>query len=338
MTRPLRTVMVGFGRVAAGYDADPLMTKWFPRPSHLSCITGDSDFAIVGIADPNLEARAMAAANVPGALIVSEAAELSRLKPDVAVLALPPRGRLAALEALPTLRGAMLEKPLGDAAERMGLRRLAAERNLALQVHYWRRGDRVLGELADGMLNRYIGKVQTGFALYGNGLRNNGSHLVDMIMRLLGAVRAVRAIGADLGYAGLPLAGDQSLNFALELESSACIQVGVIDYKHYREIALDLWGETGRFSVTQEGLSLAIAPRAANRGVSDADEIASDNVRQLASGVASASPNLYRNLAQAINMGVPLASPLSNALAVEEVLDAVLLSANEGGRAVELTS
>lgn len=334
--KPLRTVMVGFGRVAAGYGTDPLMTKWFPCPSHLSCITADRNFRIVGIADPNPEARRMATASVPDALIASDAAELSVVEPDVAVLALPPCGRLAVLEALPSLRGVMLEKPLGDAIERAGLQRLAAERNLAIQVHYWRRGDPALTELANGGLLRQIGKVQTGFALYGNGLKNNGSHLVDMIMRLLGPVRTVRAIGADRGYAGLPLAGDSSLTFALEFESSACIQVGVIDYRHYREIALDLWGETGRFSITQEGLSLSIAPRMANRGVSDAAEIASDNIRKLDLGVASASPNLYRNLALAIGGGAALASPLSDALIVEAVLDAVLQSANDGGRTVEV--
>ena len=43
-------------------------------------------------------------------------------------------------------------------------------------------------------LNKDIGKIQSAFGLYGNGLNNNGTHLIDWSRMFLGEVNWVQAI------------------------------------------------------------------------------------------------------------------------------------------------
>ncbi len=158
-----------------------------------------------------------------------------------------------------------------------------------------------------------------------------------MIRLLLGNVVAVRAAG-PLRRDGSPLTGDAAAPFVLELDGPGIVSIAPLDFAHYREVALDLWGETGRLAIQQEGLTITRFPRRPNRGVSGAEEIASDEPQSVEIGAAAALPALYTNLAQALRRGEALLSPLEFALGTERVIDAVFASAIDGGRRVEIAA
>jgi predicted dehydrogenase len=327
---PLRTVMIGFGRVAAGFEADPLMARWFPCASHLQCLASNPDFQLVGIADSLAPAREAARQSCPRIPVVATADELAELRPDVLVLAIPPKGRVQALAQLPSVRGLMLEKPLGPPSVRDPLFALCAERELATQVHYWRRGDPAMQALAGSRLKKVLGRAQAIFGLYGGGLYNNGSHLIDLVRMLLGPIRTVQATSSFIELERPALYGDGRINFVLELSSSAQVAVQALDFRCYREVSLDIWGEVGRLAIMQEGLFIASYPLKAHRGLTDAKEIASDEPMLLPIGSADATPKLYRNLACAINQRTALISPLTSAVATECVIDSLMDSAATG--------
>ncbi len=329
--RRRRTVLIGFGAVATGLADDSAMARWFPKATHLQCLSGNPRFELVGIADPSDDARDRARDAAPGARVVAVAADLADLEPEIAVLAIAPERRSAVLAALPSVRGVLVEKPLGDAECRERFVELCRSRSLAVQVHYWRRGDPALRALAKPESLAGIGSAQTAFGLYGNGLRNNGSHLIDMIRMLLRRVIAVRATTPFTADRLLPLEDDGHAAFVLDLASGAQAAVQPLDFGHYREVSLDIWGTRGRLAIQQEGLWMARFPMGDNRGLSGEREVASDRPEPIKIGVAAASPALYDNLDRALSGGAELASPLSSALATEQVLDAVIASANAGG-------
>mgnify|MGYP001412936739 CR=1 FL=1 len=62
--------------------------------------------------------------------------------------------------------------------------------NLPVLVNYWRRADRLFQALAAGGLTEHVGSPQAVFGLYGNGLVNNGGHLIDFLRMLLGVCYA----------------------------------------------------------------------------------------------------------------------------------------------------
>jgi predicted dehydrogenase len=264
----MRTVIIGFGKSA---HVDAKMKRWFPKGAHH--LNMDPPFELVGVAD---------------------------LEPEVAVLAIPPEGRAEVLAALPSVRAVMLEKPLGPPSVREPLLELIEKRKIVTQVAYWRRGDPTLRALPD------IGRPQAAFGLYGGGLRNNGSHLIDMVRMLMGEVHSAHLTSG--------------VSFTLDIMMGAPVSIHTLDFRHYREVSLDIWGERGRIAIENEGLSIYHFPRGPHRGLEDAHEIDSACWSPDV-GVGEALPNLYSNLYRALTDGEPLLSPLSSAVKTELVLD-----------------
>lgn len=325
----LKTLVVGFGAVARGLAMDTRMANWFPIATHAQALKADDRFDWTGVVDPDPAARESAERDwqVKAFDTVDAAAHL---EPDILVLAAPPGARADVLAALPSVKGVFTEKPLGD-KDGEALVAQAARRRIPIQVNYWRRGDRTLGILADGGIRDRVGEVQAATGIYGNGLANNGSHLIDLIRMLLGEPQWVQAIGDISLASGGPIADDTHVAFSLGMANGAVISIHPIDFRHYREIALDIWGTAGRLALQQETLDIRVMPRVANRGLDNEYEIAADQPVELKCTVADTLPNLYANLADAVTTGAALLSPGESAVKTERIIGLVRRSAEAGG-------
>jgi len=333
MNTPLRTVLIGFGNVAAGLAQDDKMARYFRYATHAQVLKGHPEFDWVAVVDPRQEARDAARAIWQVPICVEDVAALpSELRPHVAVIATPPAHRLNSLPRAESLRGLLVEKPLGRPGTDDTLHFIEACRALQVpvQINFWRRADPALLNLRAGELTERIGIVQAVFGLYGNGLYNNASHLVDMVRMLLGEVIEVSAL-SDLGPEPLsPIPDDYRVIFALRLESGITVAIQPIDFDHYREVALDIWGSKGRLMIAQEGLGLYFYARQPHRALRNADEIACDSFERIAPTAGEALYGLYSNLANSIHRGAPLVSPIDSAARGESVLNAVVRSSRSG--------
>ena len=332
---PLRTCIVGFGRIAAGYAKDPVMARHYRYTTHSQVLQNHPRFQWTSVIDPLPEACA-AARELDGA--IETAAKAAALKKgrdaEVVVLANPPGpGRISALDAFPHLRAVLVEKPLGRTLpEAREFLAACARRNIVVQVALWRRADPTFRALAGGELAGRIGTLQTGHALYGNGLRNNGVHMVDFIRMMCGEIAHVEATGPGAMPAGLPITGDLQVDAALTLVTGRTVFLSALDFGAYREVGLDLWGDAGRLSILQEGLLISHFPRAANRAMTGEREIASDAPQTLSSTVGEAFWHLYDDLAKAVDTGTRPCSPGASALISEGVIEAIVESARTGRR------
>jgi predicted dehydrogenase len=334
--RKLRTVLVGFGAIAHGLSIDRRMAAHFRYATHAQVLRDHPRFDWCGTVDPDPKARARARAASGGEVFATLDAAQAAIAPEVAVIAAPPTVRAEVLRALPGLRGAIVEKPLGaDLASAVRFAARCERMGLAVQVCFWRRADRTLRRLAADRL-RTLGAIQAGFALYGNGLRNNGVHLVDLVRMQAGEIVAVRALGPAMPLIRAPIRGDVQLAAALHLDSGAVVSMAPLDFAQYREVALDLWGTKARRAFDQETLRIVDYSRTANRGLENAREIASDRPRAYAPGAAMAFFDLYGDLAKAIATGGRTWSDAANALRAETVVAALLRSAARGGARIEL--
>lgn len=331
----LRTIVIGFGQVAAGLQQDARMADFFDHASHAAVLAAHPAFDWVGVVDPDAEARRAATEtwNVP---TVGDdlAAVAAATGPEVAVIAAPPGNRAAMVDALPDVQAILVEKPLDGVAGDDGSRLAAicAERGIPLLVNYWRRADRLFRCLGEGDLADYVGRPGAVFALYGNGLFNNGGHMVDFLRLLTGEVTHAQALGDPRPVDDAPLAGDLALPFALTLESGATAQFAPLDYGDYRELSLDIWGDRGRLSFFQESLNVQYYPRLENRGLENEWEVASDADEFLPSTVGDAFYRMYDNLADVARGEAEPWSPAASALRNEAILRRVLESADNGGR------
>ncbi|MGE4065081.1 MAG: Gfo/Idh/MocA family protein [Rhodospirillaceae bacterium] len=326
---PYQTCIVGFGRISSGYADDPIMARHYRYTTHAQVLRVHPRFAWNAVVDPSPDAQRAAKTSGIADVATSAAQLTGRAKIEVAVLATPPGpSRFDALEALPALRAVVVEKPLGRSlAEAQEFLKRCEDRKVTVQVNLWRRSDETLRRLAAGELEARIGRLQTGTAFYGNGARNNGVHLVDMVRMLCGEIANVAAFGPGDEGANLPIPGDRQISGILTLASGARIMMSALDFRHYREVGLDLWGETGRLTILQEGLLISHYPREANRAMQNEREIASDQPRAIVSTVGEAFWHVYENLASALDGNSGVYSPAESALRSEGVIEALFQSA-----------
>jgi predicted dehydrogenase len=338
---PFVTAIIGFGKVSSGYADDPAMAHHYRYTTHAQVLRAHPGFDWRAVVDPATSACDTAVRQWGIAQTAPDVSALpNRADIDVAILAMPPGpGRLAAINALPGLKGVIVEKPLGRSlAEAQDFLRTCDARNIKVQVNLWRRADQTFRALAAGELKNRIGRVQTGLATYGNGLHNNGVHVVDMLRMFVGEINSVQAISAPTTNPHWPLPGDIQVAAALRFDFGAMITLAPLEFASYREVGLDLWGVDGRLSILQEGLLIQSFPRAANRAMTGEYEIASDQPASISSTVGEAFFHMYDNLAMALLGKAALCSPAPSALISEAVVEAIVRSANTGTRQTPMAS
>tara|TARA_B100001123_G_scaffold363957_1_gene421996 strand:- start:916 stop:1941 length:1026 start_codon:yes stop_codon:yes gene_type:complete len=339
MKRPLRTVVIGFGNVADRLSDDHLMGRFFQFATHAQVLSKHPAFSWEAVVDPSDDAlnRARKRWNIPHTTHNIE--ELNDVfVPEVAVIATPPTSRLSILSSLPKLRAAIVEKPLAMSSSNAdSFVNLCSQMDIPVQVNYWRRGVEAFQRLAAGELQDWVGEPQAIFSTYGSGLFNNGSHIVDFIRMLFGEIVQVQSIGKRTTVLSYEKEKDIDLPISLTLEDGATAVCLPLDFKRYREVGIDIWGDAGRISILQESLSLTKYKSNPNRALTGSYEITSDAGETNPILVENALYKLYDNLAAAVADGTPLLSPISSALRTENILNAGLLSENEGQRPIVIS-
>lgn len=339
MTR-WRTAIVGFGRIAHGYAADAAMARYFPYASHAQVLRDHPAFEWTAVVDPDGAARATARTQWSIATVAGSVAELGRAADDieVAVLATPPGARLEQLRDFRNLRAVLVEKPLGDTlADAQAFLAECAGRSVLVQVNFWRRADEQFRALAGGELQRLVGMAQAACVFYGNGLLNNGTHMVDFLRMLLGEVASVQRLATVSSWVEGPIEGDFNAGFALSLVSGGGAVLQPLSFRNYRENGLSIWGERGRLDVLNEGLSLRHYRATDNRAMTGEREIACDEPLELPATAGMALYRVYTNLAETLAGREQLWSPGDSALMTTRIV-AAMRNAPPSGARVEVAS
>ena len=332
MKPPFKTILIGFGMMGIGYARDPVMARYFKYATHAQVLSDHPRFAWEAVVDPSEDALAAAREHYQVPLLARSLEELAGVfEPEVAVIATPPGHRRGILDRLPGLAGILVEKPLGlNLHESRAFLQECGRRRIMVQVNLWRRADAFFRELAAGRLGQEIGRPLAVFGLYGNGIRNNGTHMVDFVRMLLGEIERVQAFNQVQAFVEGPLEGDPNFGFVLTLQDGLHAVFQSLPFRSYREIGLDIWGESGRLNILQEGLGIYLFPRARNRALQDDWEIASDRPRALSPTCGEALYRMYDNLADALEQGAGLWSPGESALRAEQVIEELLASFEAG--------
>jgi len=333
---PLRTALIGFGNVAAGYADDELMKQYYPYASHAQVLSAHPDYEWVAVVDPCPIARRKASDQWKVPFVCSSVDELANCSDvDVVVIATPPSERLDIIQKMPSVKGVLLEKPPTlNYSSALKLMEFCEKHHVVAQVNYWRRGDECFRHLAKSMSD-YVGEIQTVFGLYGRGLINNGSHIIDFTRMLCGEMDEVQAISKTYAHSGSSINEDINLAFSFISEKKV-INVQPINFDYYRECSLDIWGEKGRLAIMQEGLTIHHYRQSSNRTTRGAFEIPSDSPQVIESTVGNAFYHMYTNLSEAIRGRAMLWSPLKSALLNMKIINAIHLSSQKRGEVMNL--
>lgn len=338
MSEKLRTVLVGFGKMGAGYAEDPLLAKYFPFASHAQVLSVHPSFSWEAVIDLSDEVLDIARSRWKIPYAVHNPEELVKhFSPAIAVIATPPGKRLEVLKKLPNIKAVIVEKPLGTSiAEGISFIDYCRQSNILVQVNLWRRADKTYRNFALGKLSELLGRIQAVFGIYGNGLYNNGTHMVDLVRMLFGEINEVQAVRGCSSYFAGPLENDSNPSFCLSLKDGITAMIQPVRFDYYRENGLDIWGEKARLSMLMEGLGVILYPRCVNRATMNEMEIASDKPTVIGSATGRALYDLYDNLASAIKGQDSLWSPGESALQTAKVIEAIIESSRYKGKPIEL--
>ena len=332
MRKRLKTALVGFGTVAVEIAKDRKMAKYIRYQTHAQVLQEHPDFDWQAVVDPDPVRRQCATDEWDIPIVVKSVSELLKcFCPDVMVIASPANVRGELLENLSEIKAILVEKPLGyNLDEAKAFVQRCQDFGIKLQVNLFRRADETNRMLLNGYLAEYIGPTQTALSLYGNGLFNNGIHMIDLIRMLLGEVTEVRALGPVQHLKEQAVKNDVNLALAMRLENDATVMMHPINFNYYRDVILDIWGEKGRLEIFQEGLFLRRSPLKPHRALEGHMEVAIDEPIYISSKSGEAYYQVYENLAAALNGECDLYSPGENALKSEAVIAAALASAADG--------
>jgi predicted dehydrogenase len=325
VSRRFRTALIGLGRIGSTYAEDPLIAKRYRYASHAQALVDHPAFAWDAAVDPNSAALASAKERWGFKYGAHSMAKLlENYQPEIIVLATPPSAYTPTISECPELKAVLCEKPLGSSfSDAQKFVDLCAARDILVQVNFWRRCDVFYRQLAAGELSAMIGKAQMVNGCYGNGLFNNGSHLVDFCRMLFGEIVEVAALGSPVHRAGFPLDNDFDVACRLGFANGGMAVLQPLDFSHYREIGLDIWGERGRLELLNEGLTNRLSRRATHRALGAANEIVLDAPEALPSTVGAALLQVYDNLAAVLLGEGELLSPAASALHTTQVIEAI---------------
>lgn len=322
----LKTVLVGFGRIAAGYAEDPKQGRWYQDSTHAQVLRRHPGFDWDAVIDPSETALTSARQRWGIARAVTSASALPNAHEiDVAVLATPPDERQGLLQQFPGLRAVIVEKPM--AADVESAAAFVAEcrrRGILLAVNLPRRYDADLRALAAGTLNERFGAPLAVFGTYGNGLRNNGTHWVDLVRMLFGAVASASVPHTARAFAEGPIPGDLNLPFCLVLENGLVCAAQPLRFNCYREVSVDVWAERGRLQLVNEGLTMITAMAGDNRQLTGARELAHDQAVTSTTSIGGALYALYDNVANALRGQEALLCPGEEGLATMRVIESLM--------------
>jgi len=327
VTQGIKTALIGFGKIAAGYADDPAQSRWYPYATHAQVLRDHPEFEWQGVVDVAAEARKSARERWQ-----VETAECSRdltcaNEIELAVIATPPENRTEILSAFPKLRAVLVEKPLAlTLHEAESFLDACKKRGILVAVNLPRRSDKSLRALAQGGLEQRIGRPMAIFGTYGNGLQNNGSHLVDLVRMLFGEVVEVQSVAHLTPILEGPIPGDTNPAFSLRLDNKHAVMVHPIRFSHYREVGLDIWGERGRLSLLHESLTLIQSPVAPSRALTGANEIVYEAAETSVTSVGYALYEIYENLAATLSGEAKLDCSGETGLGTMRVIDSILRS------------
>lgn len=336
MTDKLKTVLVGFGRIGAGYASDPKMAKYFRYATHAQVLQEHPKFSFEGIIDPREDLSVLARQwNVERFASSFDSFEYKE-NVDVLVLATPPEHRLSIISQFPNLKAVILEKPIASNMETaVQLMEYLCFRKILTQVNLMRRADVFTRSLAKGGLEAQVGVVQAVFGQYGNGLRNNGTHIVDLLRMIFGEVESVQALNVKKAFAEGPLNNDLNVSFEIVFKSGELATIQPLKFRYYRENALQFWGAKARLDYMHGGITIMKSGIAPNRMLSTENELAVDSVEGIESTLGHALYQIYSNLSAALSNEEDLFSPIESALETQRVIEAICDSVKKDGTKID---
>jgi predicted dehydrogenase len=248
---PWRVGIIGLGRAVSGVAQGSEQLIW----THASAIAAHPMLKLAVCLDPD-DRVAEAFSRTWDAPAARNWNELIAQRLDCLLIAAPTdvheRYLVAALATqIPVV---VCEKPLTtDRKSACGLVDAYRAAKRRLHVYYPRRSISEVNILRERILKQEFGPLRSFSAYYGNGLRNIGCHVIELILRLFGPIKQVEARAFETENVSKR---DPSPGLWLRLESGVEGVMQAYHYSDYAMLELDMLFQDARVRLSDLGFAL----------------------------------------------------------------------------------
>lgn len=247
-TRIYNVLIIGAGKIGAFFDqpgSENILT-------HAHAFFIHPGFKLLGFVDSNA-GQAQKAVSIWGGECFNNLEEaLHKHRIDVVCLAVPDEHHYPYLQELAhrNIKIIFAEKPLTKTLpEALEIKQLYSSLPISVQLNYSRRFVPEIIMLRKNIRDGLYGRYLSGTGYYGKGLLHNGSHMLDLLLNLLGNVTDYCLIGVMDDF----YEDDPSVSAVLTMAEGAPFFLQSIECRAYTIFEMDLLFKHGRVRLIDSG-------------------------------------------------------------------------------------
>jgi predicted dehydrogenase len=317
MLKKFKVLIVGAGRIGAFFD-EP---KSKDVLTHAHAFYQHQGFEIIGFVDKDRKQAQKAALVWGGQAYANVAEACNSNKIDLVVNATPDNAHCGTLKQLikQPIKLIFTEKPLatnlGDAKKIVALTKT---KKVRIAVNYSRRFVPDFIKLSRDIKQGVYGDYLTGSGYYGKGFLHNGSHLIDLLLFLIGKVKRVAPLNWHYDY----LKTDPSLSAVLYFDNQQPFFMQCIDSRLYTIFEIDLVFSKARIRIVDSGFSVEYYQVKKDQRYAGYKklELVKKNKTNLSLSLYYAADNLYNYLQGKAKLGCSLADGYKTVQTIFNVL------------------
>ena len=301
---PLRALIIGAGKIAAGYDA-PDAKEILTHAHGFQSVPG---FTLIGFVDRDLGQAERAAAKWGGKAYKDIRVAFADGPIDVVSVATPDETHAAVLKELAAYSPRLIfcEKPLAlNWADAQAIQELYRTVPTKIQVNYLRRFVPEFRAVKQAIAAGSYGRFLTGSGFYVKGFLHNGSHMVDLLQYWLGEATGAQELTDSVV--------DEERSALLTFADGGLFTIQSLAGNPYWIFEMDLLFEHKRLRILDSGLSIQEYTLGENPVFPGTPEMQPQPI--CTTGLDRAMQYAMENIRDHLILGEPLLCPLDEALA-----------------------
>lgn len=312
----LRALIIGAGKIAAGYDA-PQAKEILTHAHGFRAVQG---FTLIGFVDQDLVQAEQAAAKWGGKAYEDIRAAFADGPIDVVSVATPDETHAAVLKELAAYSPRLIfcEKPLALSwTDAQAIHELYRHLPTEIQVNYLRRFVPEFRAVKQAIAAGSYGRFLTGSGFYVKGFLHNGSHMVDLLQYWLGEANGMQDLTGGkanaIQNAKETYIADAEKSVLLTFADGGLFTIQSLAGNPYWVFELDLLFEQKRLRILDSGLAMQEYVLGENPVFPGTHEMQPQPV--CTTGLDRAMQYVMENIRDHLILGEPLLCPLDEALA-----------------------
>lgn len=248
--KKIRVAIIGLGKIAWINETDLFIKKRIDYPTHFSVLRDHGGFQLVAVQDVNIKTMRLFCSwakkfGQEPQKYTNWEEMIIKEKPDLLVVASNTESHFEICKRVIDLgvKNILCEKPLSYSPEEAKILSKKAERKKCiLFVNYFRAFNNSYIGLIKKIKEGFLGKIQSFDVRYSRGIFNNGTHAIDVLIRMFGEIKIINGFKNHTCHVSKK---DPTVNAFLEFKNGVSGYIHGLNNDFYDSYDFAIIGEFG---------------------------------------------------------------------------------------------